>query len=135
MAKMIRKTILVPEGSRVEEWCKNQSRFSPAALRAIEMVIDKYGTGDLIESIVSRAGLDIEDSGEKVNVDEQNTDDTDIEKSAHEADNDLDKVLDNKIGRKLKLKSKSEDKKTETKGDSEDDKPDTKQKIDFDMFS
>ena len=55
MAKMIRKTILIPEDSKVAEWSKNQSQFSPAAIRALEMVVRKYGTGDLIQAILDSA--------------------------------------------------------------------------------
>ena len=58
MAKMIRKTILIPEDSKVAEWAKNQSQFSPAAIRALEMVVRKYGTGDLIQAILDSASLD-----------------------------------------------------------------------------
>lgn len=58
MAKMIRKTILIPEDSKVAEWAKNQSQFSPAAIRALEMVVRKYGTGDLIQAILDSANLD-----------------------------------------------------------------------------
>lgn len=58
MAKMIRKTILIPEDSKVAEWAKNQSQFSPAATRALEMVVRKYGTGDLIQAILDSASLD-----------------------------------------------------------------------------
>lgn len=58
MAKMIRKTILIPEDSKVAEWAKNQLQFSPAAIRALEMVVRKYGTGDLIQAILDSASLD-----------------------------------------------------------------------------
>lgn len=58
MAKMIRKTILIPEDSKVAKWAKNQSQFSPAAIRALEMVVRKYGTGDLIQAILDSASLD-----------------------------------------------------------------------------
>ena len=58
MAKMIRKTILIPEDSKVAEWAKNQSQFSPAAIRALEMVVRKYGTVDLIQAILDSASLD-----------------------------------------------------------------------------
>lgn len=61
MPKNIRKTILIPEDSLVGEWAKNQRQFSPAVIRALEMVIKKYGTGDLIQSIIDGASLDNND--------------------------------------------------------------------------
>ncbi|PEG94662.1 hypothetical protein CP361_04970 [Lactobacillus sp. UMNPBX10] len=85
MAKMIRKTILIPEDSKVAEWAKNQSQFSPAAIRALEMVVRKYGTGDLIQAILDSASLDgqlgtinsVSKLEEKTSVEEN--DDVDVE--------------------------------------------------------
>ncbi|MCC4466864.1 hypothetical protein [Limosilactobacillus reuteri] len=51
-------TIRVYEDSEEYKWIQNQEKVSPSIRRAIKLIISRYGTGDLIESILDDASLD-----------------------------------------------------------------------------